>query len=128
LADSQQTMIQLTLGFDDETEGREPLSLAGSSLAASVEQPALRVSHDDLMEQIVDSDNMEWAWKQVKANRGAAGIDGITIAQFPDFLRPRWKAVRQSLLDGTYRPQAVRRKVIPKPDGSGDRMLGIPTV
>ena len=53
---------------------------------------------------------------------------GITIAQFPDFLRPHWKTVRQSLLDGTYRPQAVRRKVIPKPDGSGDRMLGIPTV
>jgi RNA-directed DNA polymerase len=128
LTDSQRTMIQLTFGFGDETEGREHLSPVGSPLAAPVEPPALRMSHDDLMEQIVDAANMERAWKQVKANRGAAGIDGITVAQFPDFVRPRWKAVCQSLLDGTYRPQPVRRKVIPKPDGSGERMLGIPTV
>lgn len=121
-------MIQLTLDFDDEAEGRELLRPAGSPPAASAEQPALSSLGDNLMEQIVEAANMERAWKQVRANRGAAGIDGITTAQFPDFLGPRWKAVRQSLLDGTYRPSPVRRKAILKPDGSGERMLGIPTV
>ena len=47
---------------------------------------------------------MERAWKQLKANRGAPGPDGITIREFPDWLRPRWPEIRQQLLDGTYRP------------------------
>ena len=60
----------------------------------------------------------------MKANRGAPGPDGITITEFPTWFRPRWNAVRQQLLDGTYQPQPVRRVTIDKPDG-GKRLLGI---
>ena len=120
---------QFTLDFGNEEAGSCALEpQGGQSCAAVIGQPALNSVPRDLMEQVVDTANMERAWKRVKANRGAAGIDGITLAQFPDYLRPLWPQIRQALLDGTYRPQPVRRKVIPKPDGSGERLLGIPTV
>jgi RNA-directed DNA polymerase len=67
------------------------------------------------------------AWKQVKANGGAAGMDGMTIAQFPALVGQHWDRIRSDLLRGTYRPAAVRRVFIPKPNGDL-RPLGIPTV
>jgi len=85
------------------------------------------MSQNDLMEKIVDDANMERAWKNVRRNAGAPGPDGITVDQFPQWLRPRWPQIRQQLLEGTYRPAAARRKAIPKPDG-GQRLLGIPNV
>ncbi len=109
----------------EETAGS--LSRTGSTVAAPVEQPALSLFPESLMEAVVDSANMEAAWKNVKANRGAPGPDGITIAEFPDWFRPRWSEIQQQLLDGTYRPGPVRRKTIDKPDG-GQRLLGIPNV
>ena len=81
----------------------------------------------DLMEQVVDTENMERAWKKVKANHGAPGPDGITLEQFLEHLRPLWPELRQQLLDRTYWPDAVRRKAIPKSDG-GYRLLGIPNI
>jgi RNA-directed DNA polymerase len=80
-----------------------------------------------MMEAVVDPANMRQAWKQVRANRGAPGPDGITVAKFPAWLTPQWDAIRQQLLDGTYEPSAVRRQTIDKPDG-GQRQLGIPNV
>ena len=71
--------------------------------------------------------NLASAWKQVKSNKGAPGIDGVTIEAYPDFAKQHWPSVRQALLDGTYQPSPVRRHVIEKPDG-GERLLGIPTV
>lgn len=109
----------------EETTGS--LSRPGPTAAAPSEKPALSLFPESLMEAVVDPDNMERAWKQVRANRGAPGPDGITLAEFPDWLRPRWPAIRQQLLDGTYRPEPVRRKTIAKPDG-GERLLGIPNV
>jgi RNA-directed DNA polymerase len=67
-----------------------------------------------MMEAVVDPNNMEQAWKNVRANRVAPGPDGITITAFPEWLRPRWEELRQQLLDGTYRPGPVRRKSIRK--------------
>ena len=110
----------------------------GQSCSAVIDKPALGESeplgddassaaHKDLMELIVDRDNLERAWKQVRSNRGSAGPDGMTISEFPNWCRENWSTVRQQLLDGTYRPQPVRRVTIPKP-GGGDRMLGIPNV
>ena len=82
----------------------------------------------DLLEtQILDRDNLLAAWKRVRQNGGASGIDGMEIADFPDFLRQHWELIRQKLLDGSYAPSPVRRVEIPKPDGS-KRPLGIPTV
>lgn len=80
-----------------------------------------------LLEQALARENMQRAWKRVKANKGSAGVDGLDIAQTAEYLRWTWPELRQQLLEGSYRPQPVRRVGIPKPDGS-ERELGIPTV
>ena len=79
------------------------------------------------MEQVADPANLNAAWKRVRANGGAPGIDGITVEQFPEHLRTRAQTLRAQLLDGSHRPSALRRVAIPKPHG-GERRLGIPTV
>jgi group II intron reverse transcriptase/maturase len=81
----------------------------------------------DLLAQALARQNMQRAWKRVKANKGAAGVDGLDIVQTGQYLQHAWPTIKQQLLDGTYRPQPVRRVGIPKPDGS-ERELGIPTV
>ena len=83
--------------------------------------------HEHLLERILSKANLVMAWKRVKANHGAPGIDGVSIEQFPDHTRALWFRIRQSLLAGTYQPLPVRRVEIPKPTG-GMRPLGIPTV
>ena len=83
--------------------------------------------NERLLERILSKDNLETAWKRVKANHGAPGVDGIAIEQFPDHTRPLWSVIRESLLAGTYQPSPVRRVEIPKATG-GTRPLGIPTV
>ena len=81
-----------------------------------------------LMEQVLSQKNLQHAWEQVRANHGAPGIDGMTVEQFPDFVRSaQWGIVKKALEAGTYRPQPVRRVYIPKASG-GQRPLGIPTV
>ena len=81
-----------------------------------------------LMAQVLSRENLRRAWEQVQANHGAPGVDGMTVAEFPDFVRsPNWPGIKESLAKGTYRPQPVRRVYIPK-DGGGERPLGIPTV
>ncbi len=82
---------------------------------------------DGLLAQVLASANMEAAWKRVKSNRGSAGVDGLSITETAEQLRAHWPRIRESLLDGSYRPLPVRRVQIPKPDG-GVRELGIPTV
>ena len=82
---------------------------------------------DDLLAQVLAKANMEAAWRRVKSNRGGAGVDGLSIAETADALRTQWPRIRESLVDGSYRPRPVRRVQIPKPDG-GVRELGIPTV
>lgn len=83
--------------------------------------------NERLLEKILSKENMAMAWKRVKANQGAPGVDGITIEQFPDHTRPLWAGIRESLLSGRYQPLPVRRVEIPKANG-GTRPLGIPTV
>ena len=76
---------------------------------------------------VLDSDNLALAWQRVRANRGAAGIDGMGVGEFPAFMRQHWELIRGKLEDGSYSPAPVRRVDIPK-DGGGTRPLGIPTV
>ena len=80
-----------------------------------------------LMEEICDRENLKEALRRVKANKGSAGIDGMTVGDLADHLKQHWPAIRERLLSGTYEPNPVRRVEIPKPDG-GVRKLGIPTV
>jgi RNA-directed DNA polymerase len=81
----------------------------------------------DLLLQALAKENMQRAWKRVKANKGAAGVDGMDIAQTGRYLTTAWPTIRDQLMAGTYRPSPVRRVGIPKSDGS-ERELGIPTV
>lgn len=73
------------------------------------------------------SDNLAQAWQRVQSNKGAPGIDGVTVEDWPAYARAHWPALKEQIRQGRYRPQAVRRVEIPKPDG-GKRLLGIPTV
>jgi retron-type reverse transcriptase len=83
--------------------------------------------NDHLLERIVERSNMQSAWKRVKANKGAGGVDNMAIDQFASAARNMWPQIRQSLLAGTYQPKPVKRVSIPKATG-GLRPLGIPTV
>ncbi|MGK7295549.1 MAG: group II intron reverse transcriptase/maturase [Candidatus Wenzhouxiangella sp. M2_3B_020] len=80
-----------------------------------------------VLEAVVCRENMQRAWQRVRSNRGAAGVDGLTIDQTAERLRTEWPRIREELLAGSYQPQPVRRVDIPKP-GGGVRTLGIPTV
>jgi RNA-directed DNA polymerase len=81
----------------------------------------------DLLGQAMARENLARAWKRVKANKGSAGVDARTVHDTAQYLKSAWPAIRTSLLDGSYRPEPVRRVGIPKP-GGGQRELGIPTV
>lgn len=80
-----------------------------------------------LLEDILSRENMQAALKRVVSNKGAAGIDGMTVGELGEHLRQNWPCIREQLLAGEYRPQAVRKVEIPKASG-GKRTLGIPTV
>ena len=86
-----------------------------------------RHSTTELMEQLVAKPNMEMAYHKVRSNKGAPGIDGVTVEGLKDHLWKEWEEIKEALLNGDYQPQAVRRVEIPKPNG-GKRKLGIPTV
>ena len=112
--------------------GRVAVGRGEASLDAASDETRLpRQEPEDagqgLLAQVLARDNMQRAWKRVKANKGAAGVDGLDIAQTGQHLKHAWPEIRRRLIDGTYRPQPVRRVGIPKPDGS-ERELGIPTV
>ena len=80
------------------------------------------------MEAICAPENIAAAVRAVRRNRGAAGVDGATVHDLPALLATRWSEIEQALLEGRYQPQPVRRVMIPKPGGGGERALGIPTV
>jgi RNA-directed DNA polymerase len=106
--------------FSDEACG-PPLEHQGTGSAKTKASPG------GLLELALTRENLQAAWKRVKANKGAAGVDGLDIEQTARMLQTSWSQIRQELLAGRYRPQPVRRVMIPKPDGSR-RELGIPTV
>jgi RNA-directed DNA polymerase len=84
------------------------------------------LGREGLLAQALARANLVMAWKRVKANRGSAGVDGKSIAETAEHLKTHWPRIREALLDGSYRPEPVRRVQIPKP-GGGMRELGIPT-
>lgn len=119
---------QLELAFTDKSRseasrvsGRGTESLRAKRRA---ESPAMG---ERLMEEVCERENCKRALARVKANKGSAGVDGMSVQQLAEFLKQHWPAIREQLLSGTYEPQPVKRVEIPKPDG-GKRKLGIPTV
>jgi len=89
--------------------------------------PGRKFFFSSMLEEILDMRNVEKAFKQVTANKGAGGIDGMQTDELRDYLNANWQALKTNILEGNYRPQAVRKVEILKADG-GTRMLGIPTV
>jgi len=96
----------------------------GVTMRRVMEQPD---PNENLLERVLSRDNMQKAWKRVKANNGVPGMDNMSIDDFPEFARAQWDRIRDSLMAGTYQPYPVKRVEIPKPTG-GKRPLGIPTV
>jgi RNA-directed DNA polymerase len=80
------------------------------------------------MEAICSPQNIAAAVQAVVRNKGAPGVDGMTVRDLPDALAARWPEIERTLLEGRYQPRPVRRVMIPKPGGGGERALGIPTV
>ena len=102
--------------------GRDPVSDEANNPRRTIEDTG-----SALLNAVLTRENLRQAWKRVKANKGAAGVDGLDIDQTSRHLVTAWPAIREHLLRGTYRPRPVRRVTIPKADG-GERELGIPTV
>ena len=105
----------------------EAVSEAVSDEAALARRAQTGCGADDLLGQALARENMARAWRRVKANKGSAGVDGRTVQDTGVYLQTAWPDIRKGLLDGSYRPEPVRRVGIPKP-GGGVRELGIPTV
>ncbi len=115
---------QLVLPFMRKGEAR-PAERSEEALSAAQEpEDPGRCS---LMERVLSRDNLMAALKRVRKNKGSPGIDGMTVNELGPYLRENWPRLRGELLAGTYKPQVVRQKLIPK-DGGKTRMLGIPTV
>jgi len=108
--------------------GRKPPEQGlGASNTTARSQPSPPEVEVRLMDEIVSRANMMAAYHRVMANKGAAGIDRMTVEQLQPYLREHWPRIKEELLDGRYRPQPVRGVEIPKPGGKGMRLLGIPT-
>ncbi|HET7865723.1 MAG TPA: group II intron reverse transcriptase/maturase [Burkholderiaceae bacterium] len=107
--------------------GGEAASQAVSDEAASARHGQTDRGAEDLLCQAMAKENMVRAWERVKANKGSAGADGRTVLETGEYLKHAWPDIRARVLDGSYRPEPVRRVDIPKP-GGGTRELGIPTV
>ena len=122
----QKNQIELNLGTGAEGEARSSAAQETEVRAAKA-SPECPAVGEPSMEAVVERENLKKALAQVKRNKGAAGVDGMTVGELPAYLKEHWLAIRAQLLDGTYKPQPVRRVEIPKASG-GTRPLGIPTV
>lgn len=109
-----------------QRDGVERKEYAGAR-SSSARESTERGGANDLLERILERENLNRAYKQVKRNHGAPGIDGMTVENALLWIRENREELLQSIREGSYKPSPVRRKEIPKPDG-GVRKLGIPTV
>ncbi len=119
---------QLELAFLAEDKGEAPRAAEAGTESFTAkrraESPAIA---EQLMEEVCERENCKQALARVKANKGSPGVEGMTVGDLSDHLKQHWPAIREQLLNGTYKPQPVKRVEIPKSDG-GVRKLGIPTV
>ena len=118
---------QLVLAFAEEDRSEAPNGLRGGTEPLTAKRRTESPASEQLMEEVCERENCKQALKRVKANKGSAGVDGMTVHKLPEFLKQHWPAIREQLLSGTYKAQPVKRVEIPKPEG-GVRKLGIPTV
>ena len=122
----QKTQHELAFEGEERGEAPGPRKEGIESTAAKLGRESL-ANTEKLIEEACEKGNLKEALRRVKANAGAAGVDGMTVKELPEYLRENWPRLKEQLLSGTYRPQPVRRVEIPK-SGGGTRKLGIPTV
>ena len=123
--------LKFQLGLDFSSAPMGEARQAGKEDIESpsvVNEPERPANTSRTVEEVCERGNLKAALRQVKANKGSAGIDGMTVDQLSEHLKQHWPTIREQLLNGTYEPKPVRRVEIPKPDGGGMRKLGIPTV
>jgi len=118
---------QRKLAFMAETGSEASTNDERDELLIAEQEPESGGTSERLMEEISEPENMRQALKRVVENKGASGIDGITVDELPGYLKKNWPKHREELLQGTYKPKPAGRKEIPKPDG-GKRNLSIPCV
>jgi RNA-directed DNA polymerase len=120
--------IQTELDFSSTPAGEaREVGREVTESSPAVNDPESPASTNRLMEEVCERENLKEALRRVKANKGSAGVDGMTVGDITDYLKQHWPVIREQLLNGTYEPKPVRRVEIPKP-GGGVRKLGIPTV
>lgn len=122
----KQPTSQEDLSLKAKVKPERSLTRADSSISnLTIEKPMFN-SH--LMEAVCERSNLHQALKRVKQNKGAPGIDGMSIEDLEGYLRENWLNIKTQLLNGSYKPKPIKRITIPKPNGRGMRHLGIPTV
>ena len=120
--------IQLELAFAGDARSEAPRAPdEGTESTTAKLSTESQANTDKLIEEACEKENLKEALRRVRANAGAAGVDGMTVKELPDYLRENWPRLKEELLSEIYRPQPVRRVEIPK-SGGGTRKLGIPTV
>jgi RNA-directed DNA polymerase len=119
----EQRWLPFEGGPEGEAGGKTERRVEATIADQPDESPTLT---EQLMEEVCERENLKRALKRVKANKGSPGVDGMKVEELPEYLKEHWPAIKQQLLRGSYKPQAVKRVEIPKP-GGGVRKLGIPT-
>jgi len=126
--DGRRQKKQLELPFAAQGRGEAPKRVSEGTEASmakrATESPA---GSKQLLEEVCERNNLKRALRRVRANKGSAGVDGMSVEELPCYLASHWLQIREQLLSGTYQPQPVKRVEIPKA-GGGARKLGIPTV
>jgi len=111
-----------------EGSGLNPREYGVGALSAAAGRENPSPENEMVMEEVVESKNLMKACRRVVGNKGAAGVDEMTVEELKPYLKTEWPKIKEQLLGDRYKPQPVRRVEIPKPGGKGLRMLGIPTV
>jgi RNA-directed DNA polymerase len=121
--DEAQARASGTRTGEDDRKSSE-MGAGAEGRTAAVERT--NAEEPQLMEAVVERNNLWAAYRKVVKNKGSAGVDGVSVSEFKDWLKEHWPTVKVALLAGSYQPQAVRAVEIPKASG-GVRVLGIPT-
>src|SRR5437588_4202281 len=121
--------LQLRLDFSSAPTGETRQAGRGDIESPSaVSEPERPANTCRIMEEVCEPANLKEALRQVRSNKGSAGVDGMTVDQLGDYLKQHWPVIREQLLNGTYEPKPGRRVDIPQPEGGGGRQLGIRAV
>ena len=127
--DDERQKIQLKVALEHGSEGEAPRFESQGTEASMAERVSESLTEgEQLMEQVCERENLKRALARVKRNKGSAGVDGMSVAELPGYLKEHWPSIRGRLLAERYEPRPVKRVEIDKREGGDKRKLGIPCV